>query len=221
MAERLGNLDAGFGIDVATLEASRLAPLGPRQIALHETTAVDATVLVDRLAGRLGHARVRFWTACASHIPERAEAWRPAMEGEPVKLSPPSRDECGGETGATPAGSARRPPLLLSPPEPISVMAELPEGAPQRFVWRRLARRIVRSEGPERVAPEWWRHIGAPGPPPGTRDYYRLEDTTGARYWVFREGLYGRAEESPEAEAAESDGVAAGMPRWFVHGLFT
>lgn len=223
MAERLGNLDAGFGIDVATLEAGRLAPLGPRQIALDEgaSAETDATTFIDRLASRLGHARVRIWAARASHIPERAEAWRPAMNAEPAKLtSPPSRNEHEDEKSIVRAEGAHRPPLLLSPPEPISVIAELPEGAPQRFVWRRLARRIVRSEGPERIAPEWWRHIGAPGPSPGTRDYYRLEDTTGARYWVFREGLYGRAEEDLETEAAASDDAEPELPRWFVHGLF-
>ena len=87
-------------------------------------------------------------------------------------------------------------------------MAEVPEGAPLRFVWRRVARRILRSEGPERIAPEWWRAIELPpgdARRPRPRDYYRLEDETGALYWVFRDGLY-----AGEAEA----------PRWFLHGLF-
>lgn len=37
-----------------------------------------------------------------------------------------------------------------------------------------------------------------------TRDYYRVEDREGRRFWLFRQGLY--------EETAE--------PRWFVHGLF-
>jgi protein ImuB len=115
----------------------------------------------------------------------------------------------------------RRPPVLLAPPEPIAVIAEVPEGAPQQFIWRRVPRRIVRSEGPERIAPEWWRHIGSTETSPGTRDYYRLEDVTGARYWVFREGLY--ATEAAEADDASSvlnaDDIPV-TPRWFVHGLF-
>jgi protein ImuB len=36
-----------------------------------------------------------------------------------------------------------------------------------------------------------------------TRDYYRVEDTQGRRFWIFREGLYGLHD-----------------PRWFMHGLF-
>lgn len=226
MRERLGSLDAGFGIDVATLDAGRLAPLAARQTGFADGSAGEAgaVAFIDRIASRLGPSCIRLWTAVASHIPERAEVWQPAMyagdgrrRGEPAAGRQPGDDE--GE--AIPLVPMSRPPFLLPVPEPISVIAELPEGAPQRFVWRRLARRIVKSDGPERIAPEWWRHIGVAGPPPGTRDYYRLEDATGARYWVFREGLYGRAEADEASEAAASEGVAApALPRWFVHGLF-
>jgi protein ImuB len=183
---------------------------------------------------------------------------------------------------------ARRPPLLLARPEPIGVVAEVPEGPPLRFTWRRREHRVVRAEGPERIAPEWWRLLAAPAarpalpagsdppgltpcrasgflpsrpsgfPPPPTpprkgeggsgalsrpfppgggesaplagasgrlpargvgcatkdigalapgrrtRDYYRIEDAAGGRFWVFRDGLYG--EDDP--------------PRWFLHGVF-
>ena len=39
------------------------------------------------------------------------------------------------------------------------------------------------------------------------RDYYAVEDEGGARYWVFRAGLYGRDMEE-------------GQPLWFLHGVF-
>ena len=108
------------------------------------------------------------------------------------------------------------------------MLAQVPEGPPARFTWRRVTRRVVKAEGPERIAPEWWRelvtpspgkgeggdghrpspgggHVASsvrsnphPGPPPSRgreiratpRDYYRIEDEEGRRYWVFREGLY-------------------------------
>jgi protein ImuB len=98
-----------------------------------------------------------------------------------------------------------RPLLLLPRPEPVEAVAEIPDGAPARFTWRGVARRVVRASGPERIAPEWWRALGRPRPP-RTRDYYRVEDETGARWWLFRAGLWGRG----EAEA----------PRWWLHGLF-
>ena len=234
MRERLGSIDAGFGIDVATLEAGLLAPLAARQIGFADGSAGETgtTAFIDRLASRLGPSRIRRWSAGASHIPERAEAWEPAMHAI-------GGQHAGQALADRPGASAvalrplARPPFLLPTPEPIAVVAELPEGAPQHFVWRRLPRRIVRCDGPERIAPEWWRHIGAAGPPPGTRDYYRLEDTTGARYWVFREGLYDRAEagegdedrDEGEGEGEGEVGAYGGaarttLPRWFVHGLF-
>ena len=75
-------------------------------------------------------------------------------------------------------------------------MALLPDQPPSRFHWRRVPHRVVRAEGPERLTPEWWRQD--PGwVPPVTRDYFRVEDEDGRRYWLYR---------------------AAG--RWFLHGLF-
>jgi len=231
MSERIASLDAGFGIDVITLEASDLEPLDATQATLEAAGTAgddDVAALVDRLVSRLGSTRIRMWHTAASHIPERAESWRPAMDAHLEMsrkriLSPGPVDMPGKASPHANAGPVpRRPPILLSPPEPIAVIAEIPEGAPQHFVWRRVARRIVRSEGPDRVEPEWWRHIGAAGPPPGPRDYYRLEDVTGARYWVFREGLYA-AEEAGTGDVDNDDraaGEATVMPRWFVHGLF-
>ena len=95
-----------------------------------------------------------------------------------------------------------RPLRLFARPEPVEVLAEVPEGPPLRFRWRRLLHEVARAEGPERIAPEWWR-----GEEDGrlTRDYYRVEDREGRRYWLYREGLYGR----------EAD-----RPAWYVHGLF-
>jgi protein ImuB len=231
MTDRLSALDAGFGIDVVILEAGRLEPLEPRQMGLQAATlspAEASAALVDRLVSRLGRTRVRVRVCEASHVPERAERWMPAMDIAKAgtttslgKMSANSRAAQVVERRETPLGHpARRPALLLSPPEPISVIAEIPEGAPQHFVWRRLARRIVKSEGPERIAPEWWRHIGTAEGMPGTRDYYRLEDATGARYWVFREGLYGEEESISEGADADADAWHREVPRWFVHGLF-
>ncbi len=79
--------------------------------------------------------------------------------------------------------------------------AEIPEGPPARFRWRRGLHRVARAEGPERIAPEWWREPEDAE----TRDYFRVEDETGRRYWLYRQGFYGAGE---------------AMPRWFMHGLF-
>ncbi len=93
-----------------------------------------------------------------------------------------------------------RPIRLLQNPEPIETLASVPDGPPARFRWRRVLHEIAAIEGPERIAPEWWKDM-----PALTRDYFRAEDTQGRRFWLFREGLY-------ETETTR--------PRWFMHGLF-
>ncbi len=106
---------------------------------------------------------------------------------------PSSQDQ--GRRDAMPA----RPLRLLAQPEPIETVAAVPDGPPLRFRWRRVLHEVAAIEGPERIGAEWWKS-DAP-----TRDYFRAEDTTGRRFWLFRAGLYGR-------ETAE--------PRWYMHGVF-
>lgn len=107
--------------------------------------------------------------------------------------------------------AGRRPILLLDPPEPIQdPIFDLPEGAPARFIWRRVSRRIVRAEGPERLSPEWWRPR-PDGREVRTRDYYRVEDGEGGRYWLFREGRYGWDYSGPDDDRR--------APSWWMHGV--
>ncbi|KAB2942500.1 MAG: DNA polymerase Y family protein [Hyphomicrobium sp.] len=192
IGEKLSALDAGFGVDVMVLAAVQVEKPSGQQGALAPRlkggARADAAQLVDRLANRLGATRITRLEPRSSHIPERAEAHVAALARAHEHSWP------------LPCGPAR-PPLLLAHPEPIGVVAEVPEGPPARFTWRRVEHRIVRAQGPQRVAPEWWDEIAQSG----TRDYYRIEDEGGAGYWVFREGLYGREEAAP---------------RWFLHGLF-
>ena len=194
----LGRLELGFGLDALMLTADEVEPMTPRQGALESEAearqAESLAALIDRLTARLGETRVLTSEPVDSWIPERAERWRPALGRGPT---------------ARADADARRPILLLDPPEPVEALAELPDGAPVRFIWRRLARRVVRSDGPERLSPEWWR----PRPDDRqvrTRDYYRVEDDAGARYWLFREGLYGREFSGAAEERA---------PSWWMHGV--
>jgi len=214
MSDRLDAIDAGFGIDALVLEALRVerqsADQGEIEGAMGHARESPA-LLLDRLTNRSSSIRVFGLTPHASHIPERAE-----MRGVP-RLDNTAKSH-GSHAGGNGLGPRSRPPLLLSPPEPIAVLAEVPEGAPARFTWRRMVHRVVRAEGPERLLPEWWRHIemrasneeksedGASGLP-RPRDYYRIEVEGGGSFWVFRDGLY-------------NDEADAGPPRWFLHGLF-
>jgi protein ImuB len=104
------------------------------------------------------------------------------------------------EPEAVTGGAPARPLRLFARPEPIEALAEVPDGPPLRFRWRRVLHDVTAIEGPERIAAPWWRHAGAP-----TRDYFRAEDSEGRRFWLYREGLWGRE---------------TMRPKWFVHGLF-
>ena len=94
----------------------------------------------------------------------------------------------------------------------IGGLARKGESAPRRAAESRPAagprhappRRARKGgSGPERIAGEWWREDSP------VRDYYRVEDSAGARFWIYREGLY------------DEDGACApAAPRWFLHGVF-
>lgn len=227
LSEKLETLDAGYGIDVMTLACSQVEPLAVRQIGLAGAGIIAAeagtSVLMDRLANRLGPARVFRIAGADSHIPERAQQRIPVLCEMPDTAFLDS------------APKLLRPAFLLPNPEPITVLAEVPEGPPLRFTWRRLVCRVVRARGPERIEPEWWRAIGVSqkscfaqdrqlGRP---RDYYRVEDDQGGRFWLFRAGLYGRGEEEEceaadacSTELADQEGGARSDPVWFMHGVF-
>ena len=203
LREKLGAIDCGFGIDLMALDAIRTEPLSARQQALtrarSETQAQASAHLIDRLVNRLGAARVTHLVPQASHWPERAQAVCSALDHP---RPPPDASH------TKPA--ARRPLLLLVPPERIMAVAEVPEGHPFRFTWRRVLHTVVRADGFERIEPEWWRELGST--PSRARDYYALEDAAGARFWVFRSGSTTSDEDESDADPAP--------PSWFIHGVF-
>jgi protein ImuB len=193
LKDKVETIDMGFGVDLMVLAALATERLSLTQTSLTETEAANGSeALIDTLANRLGISAVRRLFPRASQMPEHAQSVRRALAGLPAWTD---------EAPTKPP----RPLLLLVRPEPLTVLAEIPEGPPARFTWRRVSRRVVKAEGPERVAPEWWRTLASLSKP-RPRDYYRIEDEDGCRYWVFREGLYQERESEP--------------PCWFLHGVF-
>jgi len=188
LGDKAAMLDPEFGFDAFALEADWTEELGAAQESLVEEPSGERELarLIDRLTVKLGPRAVRRPQPEESHLPERASGWISALaKPNPIELP-----------------AAKRPQRLLDRPEAIDVVYATPEGVPRRFMWRRAVHDIARVEGPERIAPEWWRQ------PSSTRlrDYYRVEDASGRRYWIYREGVIG-------------DG-RGGAPNWYIHGLF-
>ena len=213
-AERLGaEYDAGFGIDMIRLAVSSVSPLDATQASAFglDDGVVTLDRLYDRMTSRLGALSVVRSKPMNTHIPELA-----------VKLEP--------VVAVTPASpqleiAAPRPMRLLPQPEPITVIAEVPDTPPASMIWRRVTYRFVKSSGPERISAEWHRAgsklmltattVEKAQAPDTTeryfeegeisRDYYVTEDDGGRRFWLFRLGLFGIARE----------------PLWYLHGFFS
>jgi len=186
-------LDPGFGFDMIRLAVLADEAVRPLQASFERGHGESEALgdLIDRLTARFGTKAVERFLPEESHIPERAARRLPAVSSRPA-----SSDWPATQPGEPPL----RPTLLFTPPQPVETVAEVPDGPPFRFRWRRALHEIARSEGPERIAAEWWRDREGK-----TRDYYRVEDTSGRRFWLFREGIYGRE---------------TGQASWYIHGLF-
>lgn len=167
--ERLETIDPGFGIDAVSLLASHAEPLEACQVTSPvggpEVTA-DMCELVDRLANLPRVRRVLRFAPVESDLPERSVRALPA-------IMPP-------QNSVWPVWP--RPTRLLHPPEPITVVSH---HLPAEFIWRGHSHRICKLDGPERIHGEWWR---AAEEVVATRDYYRVEDETGAQFWIVHIG---------------------------------
>jgi protein ImuB len=189
--------DPGFGFDVIRLSVLATERFECVQTGLGTADhAADLAHLVDRLGARFGLRRVTRLVPQDTHIPEFAVA---AVPAHAVRAMSRYQARQAIEQDSL---ALTRPIRLLAQPEPIEATAEVPDGPPVQFRWRRVTHQVVHTEGPERIAMEWWRDDKGRAL---TRDYFRVESTDGIRLWLYREGLFAR-----EAE----------HPRWFVHGLF-
>jgi protein ImuB len=187
--------DPGFGYDLIRLSAIVAERMDPIQSGLAgEDHSSELTHLIDRLSARFGAGRVVRQLPCNTHIPEFAVANVPAQ----IASQQLGKAKKFSQDSLLPT----RPLRLLTRPEPIEATAEVPDGPPASFRWRRVLHEVAAAEGPERLAMEWWRDEKGNAL---TRDYFRVESKQGVRVWLYREGLYGRETR---------------QPRWFLHGLF-
>jgi protein ImuB len=191
LKERLETVDPGLGVEAMQLRVPLAEVQAFRQAAgLVEGDRPETSIaaLVDRIENRLGPGSVWRATAVESDVPERSVAAIPAIGGAPMASWPVNLP---------------RPVRLLDPPQPVEVIALLPDQPPVAFTWRRKRHRVRRADGPERVYGEWWRRSAEVV---AVRDYFAVEDEEGCRFWLFRRG--------------DGSDPATGDLRWFLHGLF-
>ena len=179
-AARVESKEASAASTAAAQNAAAAAAAG-------QTIRVDLD-RVDRLINRVGERSLYRAAPVATEVPERS-----------VRRVPPMAPD----TGATWPGHWPRPPRLLASPEPIETMALLPDHPPVAFTWRGIRRRVRQADGPERIRGEWWRRDSELT---AVRDYFRVEDDAGERYWIFRSG--------------DGQDPNTGSQRWFLHGVF-
>lgn len=210
LKRRIEDVEPGYGIDAITLHVRRAAPLGPEPVAerLDEEAAPDLATLVDTLATRIGQRRMWRMRPVESDVPERAAA-RTAVLDSPGRGGPREKIDAVGQLDRSPSlhpwhPEWPKPARLLRRPERLDhVLAELPDHAPRRFTWRGQPHRVVRADGPERIHGEWWKRVGEAE---HVRDYFRVEDEQGRRYWLFRRG--------------DGERPATGDLSWYLHGIF-
>jgi protein ImuB len=210
-------LDPGFGFDLIRLEACLAEETHPTEASFDadENARWQIAYLTDRLSARFGEHRVQRFVPQDTHIPEAQSVAIPAQD----------RDFDSDWTAKRRQNDPPLRPLrLLEKPEEIKDgLPVAPDGPPKFFHWRQCKYDVVRAEGPERIALEWWKEnlhrrlipsreqkrkivLGVlPKPLPPSRDYFRIETRQGLRFWLYRDGQY------------QHNGLA---PRWYMHGIF-
>ena len=190
LGDKVEKIDPGFGIEIMELAATLAEPLDAKQqrTSLVDEPEADVSGLVDLLANRIGEERVYRAAPVPSDVPERSVARIPALSPD-VEASWPA--------------NWPRPARIFAKPEPIDTVALLPDHPPASFTWRGIRRRVRRADGPERVFGEWWKRDAELA---AVRDYFRVEDDAGERFWIYRAG--------------DGEDAATGSQRWFLHGVF-
>lgn len=181
---KISTIEPALGIELFVLEAITVEDTYSAQEALWHTPGQQDKIaeLLDNIAGKLGLNTISRYLPVAQHWPERSVKIAHSLQEMPSVVWP---------------NTLSRPIHLLAKPEPIEVTVPLPDYPPILFLHKKRVYKLVKADGPERIEQEWWLENGA------ARDYYRVEDEQGARYWLFRLGQYGH-----------------GTPQWFLHGFF-
>lgn len=183
---KLSTIEPALGIELFVLEAPTVEEhLAQQETMWEDSGELDETrisELIDRIASKFGNDVIHRYLPAEHYWPERS-----------YKLAT-SLDE---KATTTWRADKPRPLQILKAPQRIEVTAPIPDYPPMLFIYQGKIHKIVRADGPERIEQEWWLQQGQ------HRDYYRVEDEEGSRYWLFRLGHYHDKQY-----------------QWFIHGFF-
>jgi len=173
---KIGELDAGFGIDILRVQATVTEPLQLRQHkghidaarAVKERMQADTRLddLIGRIGARVGLDRITRLHPADSHIPEKSAKVLTVAWSEPAEHW---------------SDDTRERPLVMWPTEPVA--APDAPSLPRTFKWRGRMHVTAFAQGPERIAPEWW--LDDPNWRTGTRDYWRVTTERGDQIWLY------------------------------------
>jgi protein ImuB len=183
---KLSSIEPALGIELFVLDAVKVEDHHSQQGKMWEGVGglddIRLAELLDRLASKVGIQTIHRFLPDEHYWPERSLKAASSLQD---KATIPWRTD------------KQRPIQLLRKPERIEVTAPIPDYPPMLFRYNGKLHKIVRADGPERIEQEWWIQQGQ------HRDYYRVEDEEGMRYWLFRLGHY-------DDETFQ----------WFIHGFF-
>ena len=162
-----------------SIRAITTASLEDRQYQLLDDSARDVPCqvarLVNRLSSRLGRDGVLGVRRQSDAQVEFAYRYVP-LTGQSTKTRRGSTTAKQHKSNAP----GQRPLQLYVPPWPVDAVAVVPQGPPISFLYQGQQHRVAQHWGPERIETGWWRGRSV------RRDYYRVEDQRGSRFWLFR-----------------------------------
>ena len=184
---KIEKIRPGLGIELFVLDAPKVDDVeAPQEQMWTSKPGLDnqsVIRLLDRVAGKIGAHVIHRYLPATRYWPERT-----VLQARSVSEKSAAKWQV----------EKPRPTELLHQPDPIEVMALIPDHPPKFFVYQGVRHQVVKADGPERIEREWWLDRGE------HRDYYQVEDEQGRRYWLFRSGHYGGEQKY----------------QWFIHGFF-
>ncbi|WP_290841356.1 DNA polymerase Y family protein [Flavobacterium sp.] len=181
---KIGMFEPALGFELFILEAPKVEPVTNEQGAIWDASGkndMKIAELLDRVASKTDSRYINRYLPAEHYWPERSIKQAASLHEEPATYW---------------RSDLPRPIHLLTKPEIIEVAVRIPDYPPIQFSYKGERFEVAKADGPERIEQEWWIENGH------FRDYYCIEDTHGARFWLFRLGPYDD------------------NPKWFIHGFF-